>query len=1452
MSDLTIIDNDRASFIGGYGVSREVPPEVIVTSKGYGGLGEPITDGIIIKKDLSVTTVSSAGLTGGLQGRINGNPIGGTETQTTSNEALFEQGVPLVNIFGQNLYLQQPFDHFLNEAVSLTTTEAIPNLALTFADKNNRGNIPLTLDAGPTYIRIRVDRNLVGNILSTSDPFNPGPGSNTFIPKRSPFLTTYERHFAHDNYMEVSDGTPATSFESITGVSDSQFIVATRSVDPSNVNGYLNKLTVSKWVASSSEQAAPTASTRDFTIADLTPIPWLLSWNPTYITTGIDAAGLSTTTCPGSSPPCTTTEDLTISYILALGNAVTGTIVNLAVCYMRVNGTNLDITFGPYVIDTPVASVYQTLTATDVNVAMNNAITSLPLTTTATTSNKGFTPGWTGVAREPSGVLPWGGTNRTMVVYTTSIDTTAIGLVPIENNEANLDVFNDGLNTSLTLVTNISYKAFPIIKSNTTNEGLIANRILYFHSEIPLTSNSPQWRLSMFSSGNAFQAAAPATDAVLASNTMAPSCFPKAYNFTEVRGEIAGSQDVYVVYAAPTSGWDCSGSCYALKLTKASFDLNGSLESTLGFREVGTISSFALNTAYGDMSDPGSVATTQLTAAGTGYEQDVIYDVIGGTGNGLKIQVTAVGGLGDVTTFLTVAFGTGYDDTGIESLTLPPTQQPANANIGTYAGLTTTSSGTGIGAILTVVISPIGTVSNVVATSAGNSYSPGDTLVVSSAQITGATSDLIFTLVQADITDTVTLDGGGLDATFKLFTNSNGGATTILTGPPYTNAGFIELRMMLSIKAVRDIDANGIGTGETILYVSYNDAFSQNLAISNDGGSTWRVEKVAPLAHNDAEAEFFQVNNNFSASKCLAFSNAIRDRDGEKFNVGKIPDLLMSYPVIQPNPTLTLNERTLGLQIAQSSRKLLYYWNLPPQKRAAVIETMSDADLPFEESLGTALITYDQTLPPRLAEQYSENDHAISAVFEEPTLITRIGTLVPNTPYTELVRARKYFDAIAVAVTHLPHGWVASSLGLCALRSGTLEIPRPTGYMSQYAGNRQPLSIFDASFMNTTIFGQSPEYYESYKPVRDYKEVNKLYLFQEKVYSETVGEIENPILGSIERSQILEKNVDRIITRDEFLATSENSGFAVPQNDSALLNKDLNPTGTTGILNKAYYVPGGPVNNYSSTKGRLISSMLEGVPTRVAKTAPAIYEIFHSGNAILTDIMGTVGLGENLWLTALWGSAGPPFYALNPTLGNVLVPLPDGSPPFADAAIPPPPFSNNGLTGANGIQTFLGPIDITTFTPDKPIPGPLEGEPVSNINSPFLLPKFRASGLGAAYPGPQGNTLRKQLNLGEMPIGQLTTISAFGTPTFGPAVTAFDQATGAFVSIAPQAGEPLAVTVPNTESNGSYSQNLNGLPPKGRLSTNAGLVLRIDEDINPLYGRPSTFLQGWATLGITL
>ena len=98
--------------------------------------------------------------------------------------------------------------------------------------------------------------------------------------------------------------------------------------------------------------------------------------------------------------------------------------------------------------------------------------------------------------------------------------------------------------------------------------------------------------------------------------------------------------------------------------------------------------------------------------------------------------------------------GIGIDldsSAGIGSLDVAQvTTQPTGAATGTYTGLTTTSSGGGIGAILTVVINPVGTVLTVTVTSPGNAYSTGDTLTVSSAQIAGATSDLIFTLIQAN------------------------------------------------------------------------------------------------------------------------------------------------------------------------------------------------------------------------------------------------------------------------------------------------------------------------------------------------------------------------------------------------------------------------------------------------------------------------------------------------------------------------------------------------------------------------------------------------------------------------------------------------------------------------------------------------------------------------------
>ena len=86
-------------------------------------------------------------------------------------------------------------------------------------------------------------------------------------------------------------------------------------------------------------------------------------------------------------------------------------------------------------------------------------------------------------------------------------------------------------------------------------------------------------------------------------------------------------------------------------------------------------------------------------------------------------------------------------------------QQPVGANTGTYTDLSTTSSAAGNGAILTVVINPVGNFFYAEVTSPGNGYASGDTLTVSSTLLAGATSDLIFTLGVDQIGDTITANG---------------------------------------------------------------------------------------------------------------------------------------------------------------------------------------------------------------------------------------------------------------------------------------------------------------------------------------------------------------------------------------------------------------------------------------------------------------------------------------------------------------------------------------------------------------------------------------------------------------------------------------------------------------------------------------------------------------------
>ena len=78
------------------------------------------------------------------------------------------------------------------------------------------------------------------------------------------------------------------------------------------------------------------------------------------------------------------------------------------------------------------------------------------------------------------------------------------------------------------------------------------------------------------------------------------------------------------------------------------------------------------------------------------------------------------------------------------------TTNPTDAADGNFAELATTSSGSGIGAVLSLVISGK-TISGVTVTAAGSGYSQGDTLTVASADIPGTDTDLMFTLAADDI-----------------------------------------------------------------------------------------------------------------------------------------------------------------------------------------------------------------------------------------------------------------------------------------------------------------------------------------------------------------------------------------------------------------------------------------------------------------------------------------------------------------------------------------------------------------------------------------------------------------------------------------------------------------------------------------------------------------------------
>ena len=141
--------------------------------------------------------------------------------------------------------------------------------------------------------------------------------------------------------------------------------------------------------------------------------------------------------------------------------------------------------------------------------------------------------------------------------------------------------------------------------------------------------------------------------------------------------------------------------------------------------------------------------TTNPTDATNGTLTD-LATTTSGTGSGAKLNVIITG---NKVTSVTVTKLKMDANELLSSITSNPTDATNNAGL---ESLSTTTSGTGTGAILTLVISG-NTVTSVTVTTAGIGYMTGDTITVSNTLISGTSTDLVITL---DDDDFVTAGSG--------------------------------------------------------------------------------------------------------------------------------------------------------------------------------------------------------------------------------------------------------------------------------------------------------------------------------------------------------------------------------------------------------------------------------------------------------------------------------------------------------------------------------------------------------------------------------------------------------------------------------------------------------------------------------------------------------------------
>ena len=116
--------------------------------------------------------------------------------------------------------------------------------------------------------------------------------------------------------------------------------------------------------------------------------------------------------------------------------------------------------------------------------------------------------------------------------------------------------------------------------------------------------------------------------------------------------------------------------------------------------------------------------------------------------------ISSKNGIGGVVTL----YASGSLVTSTDALLTSIILQSENITAGIYTGLTTITNGSGYGCIISVTAtttSGITTITSVTVTTSGSDYHVGDSLIVSTLNLPGSTTDLTFILKEDDITGTI-------------------------------------------------------------------------------------------------------------------------------------------------------------------------------------------------------------------------------------------------------------------------------------------------------------------------------------------------------------------------------------------------------------------------------------------------------------------------------------------------------------------------------------------------------------------------------------------------------------------------------------------------------------------------------------------------------------------------